>query len=306
MGRAGREQRQLPRRALAAGGSTRCSFPSTAAGSAGGRTDRARHGQRRVRREQGEQARRAAAALHDHDRQPDRPHGVGLPEYLVGEPRAQIVAVTRGFRPFDGARFVRQIEALWRAGRPVIVYLAGRTAAGAAAAASHTAAVAGDHAVATQLARAAGAVVAESLEDFGDLVRLFARLRGRKAGAAGSARSPTPASSPWRSPIRSARSRSRSSPPPRRPRSPARSRAKLADIVAVHNPMDVTPILGDEGYDSALRAMLSDPGVDAAVLGCVCRSPRRSRHAPAGEGHGDDSNARTASSCACASCGPRA
>ena len=66
-----------------------------------------------------------------------------------------------------------------REDRPVIVYLAGRTAAGAAAAASHTAAVAGDFAVARALARAAGAVVADTLEDFEDLVRLFTRLRGR-------------------------------------------------------------------------------------------------------------------------------
>ena len=64
----------------------------------------------------------------------------------------------------------------------MILYRAGRTAAGAKASASHTASIAGDYVVTRELARAAGVVVAESLSDFDDLVRLFTLLRDKSAG----------------------------------------------------------------------------------------------------------------------------
>ncbi|MCC6653168.1 MAG: CoA-binding protein, partial [Candidatus Eisenbacteria bacterium] len=210
-------------------------------------------------------------------------------EHLVGDARVHVTAVyVEGFRPLDGARFVRHIETLTRAGRPVIVYLAGRTAAGAAAAASHTAAVAGDHTVATQLARGAGAIVADSLEDFEDLVRLFVRLNGRRPGqqrlgALTNAGFESVAIADHLGDFTLAKF----SPSTTASLAATLQRSRLEDIVAVHNPMDVTPILGDEGYDSALRAMLADPGVDAAVLGCVPLTAALST-LPAGEGHTDD------------------
>lgn len=210
-------------------------------------------------------------------------------EYLTGDERVQVTAVyVEGFRPLDGARFVHHIEVMRRARRQVIVYLAGRTAAGAAAAASHTAAVAGDHTVATQLARSAGAVVADTLEDFEDLVRLFARLHGRRPGAM---RLGALTNAGFES-VAIADHLGEFTLAPLSPATEASlaatlKRAKLEDIVAVHNPMDVTPILGDEGYESALCALLADPNVDAAVLGCVPLTAAL-QTLPAGEGYDDD------------------
>ncbi|MFN8586221.1 MAG: acetate--CoA ligase family protein [Candidatus Eisenbacteria bacterium] len=209
--------------------------------------------------------------------------------YLATDERVKLTAIyVEGFRPLDGARFVREIEGMTRAGRPVIAYLAGRTAAGAAAAASHTAAVAGDHVVASQLARAAGAIVADSLEDFEDLVRLFARLQGRRPGA-GRIGALTNAGfeSVAIADSLGAFRLAEFSPTTRASLAATLDRARLGEIVAVHNPMDVTPILGDEGYESALRAMLADPGVDAAVLGCVPLTAALAT-LPAGDGHSDD------------------
>ncbi len=210
-------------------------------------------------------------------------------EYLHEDRRVQTVAVyLEGFRPLDGARFVRAVAQFARAGRPVVVYLGGRTEAGAAAAASHTAAVAGDFAVARALARAAGAVVADTLEDFEDLVRLFARLRGRgpdglRLGAMTNAGFEAVAIAdrlgrftlaPFAEATRAAIDTTLAD-------------ARLRGIVSTRNPMDVTPLLGDEGYERIVRAILDDPGVDVAVVGCVPMTQALDT-LPAGEGHGDD------------------
>ena len=64
-------------------------------------------------------------------------------------------------------------------------------------------------------------------------------------------------------------------------------RAWLAEIVAVRNPIDLTPILGDEAYEEVARAILEDPGVDAGVIGCVPLTPALNT-LPAGDGHPDD------------------
>ena len=210
-------------------------------------------------------------------------------EYLIEDARVETVAVyLEGFRPLDGARFAQQVERFVQGGRPVIVYLAGRTAAGAAAAASHTAAVAGDFTVARALCRAAGAVVADTLEDFEDLVRLFTRLRGRAAdglrlGAVTNAGFEAVAiadrlGSFTLSPLADAT---------RAAMDATLARARLKGIVATRNPMDVTPLLGDEGYEHIVRALLDDPSVDVAVVGCVPMTQALNTLA-AGEGHGDD------------------
>ncbi len=210
-------------------------------------------------------------------------------EYLIEDRRVEAVAIyLEGFRPLDGARFTRIVESFVREGRPVILYLAGRTSAGAAAAASHTAAVAGDFTVARALARAAGAVVAETLDDFEDLVRLFTRLRGRapegmRLGAMSNAGFEAVAiadrlGSFTLAPFADAT---------RAKLDATLAKARLAGIVATRNPMDVTPLLGDEGYETIVRALLDDPGVDAAVIGCVPMTQALNTLA-AGPGHGDD------------------
>ena len=40
-------------------------------------------------------------------------------------------------------------------------------------------------------------------------------------------------------------------------------------VVDVRNPLDLTPIVGDAQFESAVRLVLQDPGVDVGVVGCV-------------------------------------
>ena len=100
--------------------------------------------------------------------------------YLKDDTGIDLFAVyVEGFRPLDGLRFLQAAREIASQGRTVILYRAGRTPAGAQASASHTASIAGDYAVMRALCVNAGVVVAESLDDFEDLVLLFSAL-GRR------------------------------------------------------------------------------------------------------------------------------
>ncbi|HEX7077117.1 MAG TPA: acetate--CoA ligase family protein [Candidatus Eisenbacteria bacterium] len=210
-------------------------------------------------------------------------------EYLKGDPRVEIFAVyLEGFRPGDGARFLAATEAIVASGRPVILYRGGRSPSGAAAAASHTAAVAGDYRVTTALAEAAGAIVAETLEDFGDLVRLAVALRRRSIsglalGAISNAGYETVAIADNLGPFELARFSDET----RSALGAVIERAGLAGIASVRNPLDLTPILDDAATEAALRTVLADPGVAVALLGCVPLTGALATLATAA-GHGED------------------
>jgi acyl-CoA synthetase (NDP forming) len=210
-------------------------------------------------------------------------------EALEDDDRVEIFALyLEGFRPRDGERFLRVAERLRAGGKSVILYLAGRTAAGAAAASSHTASVAGDFAVARALARGAGVLVADSLDEFEDLVRLFTLLRDRRPagwrlGALSNAGFEAVAIADALGPFRLAQWDERTA----QSIAGTLARAKLAEIVTPRNPMDVTPLLGDEGNAEIFRAILADAAVDAGVFGCVPLTQALTTLAP-GAGHDED------------------
>ena len=189
---------------------------------------------------------------------------------MKDDPAVEVFACyIEGFRPLDGRRFLEAAAEITASGRTVILYRAGRTPAGAKATASHTASIAGDYAVTRELAQAAGVLVAGTLEDFDDLIQLHCRLRGKSAG--------------WRLGALSnagfecvalADNLGRFELAPfsdetvRRLQGLLESR-RMSSIVDVHNPLDVCPILNDEGYEEAVRALLDDERIDAVVVGCV-------------------------------------
>lgn len=192
-------------------------------------------------------------------------------ERLSDDPEVELFACyVEGFRPGDGERFFRVAGSIARGGRAVLLYLAGRTAAGAAASASHTAAVAGDREVALALARETGVAVAESLADFDDLLRLAWRLRarpprGRAVAALSNAGFECVALADNLGRLELAKLA-----PETLDGLGALLRAhRLEGIVTPRNPLDLTPILADEPFAGAAALCLADPGVDAAVVGCV-------------------------------------
>ena len=205
--------------------------------------------------------------------------------YLEGDPGTRVFAVyLEGFQRGDGERFLEAVRRIVGSGRPVLFYKAGRTREGSAAAASHTASAVGDYEVCEELARAAGAVVAGSLDQFEDDVTTFSLLDGRlaagesvavlsNAGFEATAAADT---------LNGMRLAALAEP----------TRARLAallppGIVDVHNPVDATPVTPTEKYVAIARALAEDPGVHALVVAGVPATPFLDSLGR-GDGHGED------------------
>jgi acyl-CoA synthetase (NDP forming) len=183
---------------------------------------------------------------------------------------AVFACYVEGFRALDGQRFLEASREIVASGRTVVLYRAGRTRAGASAAASHTASVAGSYTVTRQLARRAGIQVAESIEEFEDLVRIFSLLEGRplagrRLGAVSNAGFESVAMGDNLGNLALANLGDES----RRSLDGVLREHQLETIVAVRNPLDLTPIVGDEGFAAATRVVLEDPAVDLGIVGCV-------------------------------------
>jgi len=210
-------------------------------------------------------------------------------EFLEQDPLVDIVAVyVEGFKPLDGHRFIEIAGRMAATGRTVIIYSGARSEAGASAAVSHTASVAGNYAITRALALGAGIVVADTLEDFEDLVMLFdsfrgKRVRGLRLGALSNAGFECVALAdnlggfrfdPFTSQTVESVSK-------------IFDKAGIAGIVDVHNPLDVTPMVNDETFERASRAVLEDENVDVGVIGCVPFTTELNT-LPAGNGHSED------------------
>jgi acyl-CoA synthetase (NDP forming) len=210
-------------------------------------------------------------------------------EYLADEPGLELVAVyMEGFRPGDGSRFLKAVARNRAAGRQVLLYMAGRTPAGARASASHTASVAGDHFVIQNLAAQAGALVCDSLADFGELIRVHTLLAGRpRTGRALGAVSNAGFECVAIADNLEGLDLAAFSPETGSRLQALLVQARVDRIVDLHNPLDLTPMAGDEVFGSVVAALAKAPEVDALVVGCVPMTPALAT-LPAGVGHGED------------------
>jgi acyl-CoA synthetase (NDP forming) len=205
--------------------------------------------------------------------------------YLEADPEVRVVAVyLEGFARGDGAGFLEAVRRLTRKGRSVLLYKAGRTREGSAAASSHTAAAVGDYEVCEELTRAAGAVVAPGLDAFEDDVITFTLLHdrvpaGRRVAVLSNAGFEATAAADTLAGLELATLGS-----------PTRERlARLLPpgIVDVHNPVDATPVTPTRAYAAIAAALAEDEAVDALVVAGVPATPFLDSLAP-GAGHDED------------------
>ncbi|NNJ78498.1 MAG: CoA-binding protein [Xanthomonadales bacterium] len=212
--------------------------------------------------------------------------------YLHDDPGIDVFAVyMEGFRPCDGYAFAAATERAVANGKKVVFYKAGRTTEGRSATAGHTASVAGDYAVCENAMRQAGALVAKDFGEFSDLLRLALTLGDKvvdgnriaavsNAGfeAVGMADSIRPNGAELELPAFSARTEEALL--------KILADNRLDGLVDVRNPLDVTPMTGDTAFADIVAELLSDPGIDAAIVGIVPLTPSL-QTLPAGEGHAE-------------------
>jgi acyl-CoA synthetase (NDP forming) len=209
--------------------------------------------------------------------------------YLADDADVAVFACyIEGFKAGDGQRWLEAARRITAGGRQVVAYRAGRTAVGARATASHTAAVAGEYAVFRALAEQAGVLVAETLADFEALLQLAVRLHGRRVagtrlGAVSNAGFECVAIADSLGGFRLAEFGAATGDA----LEALLRRHRLDDVVPVTNPLDLTPIMDDAGYAAAVQAVLADDGVDVAVVGCVPLTGAL-QTLDAGPGHDED------------------
>ncbi|MBP7401905.1 MAG: acetate--CoA ligase family protein [Clostridia bacterium] len=169
-----------------------------------------------------------------------------------------------GIQPGEGREFYRLASA---SRKPVIVYKAGRTEAGAKAAASHTASMSGNYDVFRAACLQAGCVLTEQLEDFYNYTKAFAMLHGkavagrRVAGIVNAGLDATMGADTLDYLEQAVLSDDTAA------RLRALNRHGLVDIRTSF--LDVTPMTDDTLYARFIEAVAADPDVDCLFVAVV-------------------------------------
>ncbi|HAT72101.1 MAG TPA: hypothetical protein DCS63_04725 [Elusimicrobia bacterium] len=203
---------------------------------------------------------------------------VTVPDYverLADEEDLKVILVyMEGFKPGDGLALARVIEKARGKGKQVVLYKAGRTAVGQKAVMGHTASIAGDYLVTRLIMERAGALVAETFDDFNGLAAMACSFAGLEikhgntfflsnAGfeAAGMADGVA--------------GRITADMGPELAASMAKTlkEFKLDSIVDAKNPLDITPMASDDAIGGVIKAALASEEFSAALVSMVPLTP---------------------------------
>jgi acyl-CoA synthetase (NDP forming) len=194
-------------------------------------------------------------------------------EYCLSDAGTEVVACyIEGFRPGEGLRFARLVRDARRLGKDVIVYKAGRSAAGRSAASGHTAAIAGDWETARAVLSRAGATLADSFDEWTELFVLFSLLRGKAAGKGRLAAFSNAGYETVGTADRigkGAVSLALFSDDTREKLERLLAHHRLAELQDLKNPLDLTPMAGDEAHAEVAETFLNAPEVDLVLHACV-------------------------------------
>ena len=210
--------------------------------------------------------------------QTDLTHGDMLTYFSAKDGIETIGIYVEGFKDGDGLDFIRAVRAAVKSGKQVVVYKSGRTDAGARGVMGHTASVAGDPVLFESVVRQAGAMVADDVDTFDDLLYVAGALHhktigGNRLGAISGAGFEA---------VGIADSivtdTARMDVPSLAPQTVARVQEilvgkKLDALVEVRNPIDINPGADDEAHLAIVEAFLGDDGIDAVVVGMDPTAP---------------------------------
>ena len=209
--------------------------------------------------------------------QTDLTHG-DLLSYFAGQAEIETLGVyIEGFKDGDGLHFAQAVRSAVLAGKQVVVYKAGKTAPGAAGVMGHTASIAGDPALFEAVLRQAGAIVAEDINSFDDLFYIAGALHHKKVGKrlgaiSGAGFEAVGMADATQSDSFSMQMGELQDATVKRVEEILLAK-KLAALVEVRNPIDINPGADDEAHLQITEAFLSDPNIDAVVVGLDPTAP---------------------------------
>ncbi|MET1159771.1 MAG: CoA-binding protein [Thermoprotei archaeon] len=194
---------------------------------------------------------------------------VDLLEYLGEDDKTKIIFMyLEGLKPGRGRLFIEKAREVSRK-KPIVIYKAGKTERGSMAAASHTAALAGDYQLYRAAIKQAGLIEAESFDEIMDLSKVLLTqplMKGNRvyivtdAGGVGVMLTDALAREGFYL-----------------PRTPPDLREELRKILPSHciveNPIDLTGDTDDERYIAVLEKILPRDDVDAVVVVALPQVP---------------------------------
>jgi 3-hydroxypropionyl-CoA synthetase (ADP-forming) len=185
--------------------------------------------------------------------------------HFEADPAVAVIGVyLEGLDEGEGRAF---FDRAWLSRKPIIAYKGGRTEAGARSAASHTASMSGNYEVFRAACEQSGVVLASTIEEFTDLLRVFSLLSGRKrlgnrvAGVVNAGFESTVSADELRG-LQQARLS-----PATVTRLNAINRHGLVDTGSPF--LDITPMADDAMYADFARAVIEDDAVDCAFVSVV-------------------------------------
>ncbi len=194
---------------------------------------------------------------------------VDLLDFLANDDKTGLIIMyLEGLKPGRGRLFIEKAREVVRR-KPIVIYKAGKTSRGSTAAASHTAALAGNYAIYKAAIKQAGLIEAMSFDEIMDLSKILLTqplMKGRKvyvvtdAGGVGVMLTDALTTEGFLL-----------------PRSPADLREELRKVLPPHciveNPIDLTGDTDDDRYKVVLDILLPRDDVDAVVVGALPQVP---------------------------------
>ncbi|TSA15069.1 MAG: CoA-binding protein [Comamonadaceae bacterium] len=210
--------------------------------------------------------------------QNDITHG-DMVENFAANPDIHVIGTyVEGFKDLDGLALARAVRKATAAGKQVVIYKAGQSAAGGRAAMGHTASIAGDYEVALAVLTQAGALVATDVSEFADLFYLSDCMRdkvvsGKRLGAVAGAGYDTVAIADSIQVGDFSLTLATIGTSTRERLQAVLASKKLDALMEVRNPFDINPGADDEAHLLCTEAMAAEPEVDAVVVGLDPTSP---------------------------------
>ncbi len=200
-------------------------------------------------------------------------------EYFSKADTVDVIGVyAEGFNDLDGEVFAAAVRAAVQAGKDVVFYKAGRTPEGQQATSGHTASLAGDYAVCEACLRQAGAIVAQTMEQFADLLKLAALLnpvaiKGRRIAGFSSAGFEAVGLADYIHTDDYSMELAPFSTATKEDIAVLMQEHRLDKLVTIHNPLDINPGADDRVFAEVVRILARDENIDGVVAGLIPITP---------------------------------